>query len=154
MSCLPSSFGIATVALFLLTGCNGDGMRDRGMETGSADPRQPIMEDAENNPAVVVQTTNQLTFQPSSVTIQTGQTVLWENLSQLTHTVTADESLAADPTNVRLPDDAQPFHSGRIEPGQSFEHRFTEPGMYRYVCLPHEEEGMIGTVIVEPAPEM
>jgi plastocyanin len=35
--------------------------------------------------------------------------------------------------------------------GDEFRHTFTVPGEYRYVCVPHDMVGMVGTVIVEPA---
>lgn len=88
-------------------------------------------------------------FDPPTVTISAGQTVQWRNTSLVTHTVTADPGLAANPANVALPQGAQPFHSGKIEAGQVWSRTFTTPGTYRYVCLPHEQQGMRGTVIVQ-----
>jgi plastocyanin len=35
--------------------------------------------------------------------------------------------------------------------GQTFTKTFDQPGVYRYVCTPHERNGMIGTVIVKAA---
>lgn len=32
----------------------------------------------------------------------------------------------------------------------TFRYTFTEPCLYRYVCLLHESQGMIGSVLVEP----
>lgn len=88
-------------------------------------------------------------FNPPSIRIRSGQTVQWRNTSIVTHTVTADASLAANPANVALPQGAQAFHSGKIEAGQVWSHTFTVPGTYRYVCLPHEQQGMMGTVVVQ-----
>lgn len=88
-------------------------------------------------------------FTPAAIRIRAGQTVQWRNTSRVDHTVTADKSLAANPANVILPAGAQSFHSGEIDPGQVWSYTFTLPGTYRYVCLPHEQQGMIGTVIVE-----
>jgi hypothetical protein len=42
----------------------------------------------------------------------------------------------------------KPFHSGDIAPGSRFSHTFDVPGIYYYVCLPHEEMGMVGIVVV------
>ena len=89
-------------------------------------------------------------FMPETIRIKEGQTVQWRNTSPITHTVTADPELAADPTHVQLPEDAEQFNSGEIQAGQVWKRTFTVPGLYRYVCLPHEDQGMIGTVIVEP----
>ena len=88
-------------------------------------------------------------FSPEVIRIRTGQTVQWRNTSLVGHTVTADKSLAANPANVILPTGAQSFNSGDIDPGAVWSYTFTVPGTYRYVCLPHEKQGMIGTVVVE-----
>jgi plastocyanin len=89
-------------------------------------------------------------FRPATVRIRTGQTVQWRNTSPIGHTVTADPSHVKNPANVALPDGAEPFHSGNIAAGEVWQRTFTIPGTYRYVCLPHEQQGMIGTVIVDP----
>lgn len=101
-------------------------------------------------PAVDATVTMGLTsFAPETVRIRAGQTVQWRNTSPITHTVTADRSLAADPDHVILPAGAEPFHSGEIKAGEVWQRQFPVPGTYRYVCLPHEQQGMIGTVVVE-----
>ena len=96
----------------------------------------------------VVDMTTGLNFAPGRVTIIAGQTIEWRNRSMMGHTVTADPRLANNADNVLLPSGAQPFHSGDIDPGQVYRRTFTVPGLYRYVCLPHEGQGMIGTVEV------
>lgn len=88
-------------------------------------------------------------FNPETITIKSGQTVQWRNTSLITHTVTADKSMAADPSHVQFPQGAESFHSGDVEAGEVWSHTFDVAGTYRYVCLPHEQQGMIGTVIVE-----
>lgn len=90
-------------------------------------------------------------FAPATIRIEQGQTIQWRNTSVLTHTVTADPDLAADPAHVELPAGAQPFHSGDIAAGEVWQRRFTVPGTYRYVCLPHEQIGMRGTIVVDPS---
>jgi plastocyanin len=97
----------------------------------------------------VVEMTGNLRFQPETITISAGDTVEWRNTSGAVHTVTADPQKAADPSNVHLPRGAQTFDSGIVQPGGTFQHTFTVPGRYQYVCLPHEAAGMIGEVIVE-----
>jgi plastocyanin len=88
-------------------------------------------------------------YRPAKVTIHTGEAVEWKNNSWFTHTVTAQPSLADDKKDVQLPDGAVPFHSGDILKGETFSHTFTVPGTYRYFCMPHENKGMVGEVIVE-----
>lgn len=101
-------------------------------------------------PAVAATVTMGMTsFSPAAIRIRAGQTVQWRNTSLMTHTVTANPALAANPANVRLPQGAAPFHSGKIAAGQVWAHTFATPGTYRYVCLPHERQGMAGTVVVD-----
>ena len=89
-------------------------------------------------------------FDPKTVTINAGQTVRWENKAFLVwHTVTADPALAKKAQDVALPPGAQPFNSGKIKSGGSYEHTFTVPGTYRYFCQPHESKGMVGEVVVK-----
>jgi plastocyanin len=87
-------------------------------------------------------------FEPASVRVMAGDTVEWRNKSYFTHTVTADP--ARFPNDVSIPAGAMPFESGRIPPGELFRHTFVTPGTYKYVCTPHVDLGMAGTVIVEP----
>jgi plastocyanin len=90
-------------------------------------------------------------YAPDSVAIEAGGTVEWRNTSIITHTVTTEADRAANPDRVRIPDGAVPFHSGPVAPGQIFRHRFDLPGEYVYFCVPHEQLGMWGRVIVRPA---
>jgi plastocyanin len=86
-------------------------------------------------------------FDPTTVRIRSGDTVEWRNKSTFTHSVNADP--ARFPDDVSLPVGAAQFDSGRIASGGIFRHQFTTPGTYKYVCLPHVDLGMSGTVIVE-----
>jgi plastocyanin len=72
-------------------------------------------------------------FAPASTTIQVGETVTWTNSGQVIHTVTANDGS---------------FDSGNLNPGQSFNHTFTQPGTFPYYCQPHRFVGMKGTVTV------
>ena len=95
-------------------------------------------------------------FTPETRTVAAGDTVEWVNDTEEAHTVTAVEG--------SLPDGAEYFSSGGasseeeatanladelIEPGESFEWSFDEPGTYRYYCIPHRGDGMEGSVVVE-----
>lgn len=71
-------------------------------------------------------------FEPSTLTIGSGETVRWFNDDGLPHTVSADDGA---------------WDSGNLTPGQGFERRFDEPGSYLYLCRYHP--GMAGTVEVE-----
>ncbi|MCM2281744.1 MAG: plastocyanin/azurin family copper-binding protein [Bdellovibrionaceae bacterium] len=95
--------------------------------------------------------TNNERFEPATISIRVGDTVRWTNTSSsLIHTVTFDASLADDPSHVELPAGADPFNSGNIAPGGTFTRTFTVPGTYRYFCIPHEDEPMVGSITVSP----
>jgi plastocyanin len=102
--------------------------------------------------AVVVDMTGELlVFEPAVIEIRAGQTVTWKNSSgREVHTVTADPRQAASAEDVQLPTGAQPFDSGYMNPGQTYQHTFRKPGTYRYVCTLHEVQRMIGQVVVKP----
>ena len=87
-------------------------------------------------------------FIPDTVTIKAGDTVKWSNPHNISHTVTFDPSKAATKANAALPAGVEPFDSGAIEEEGTFSHTFTAKGTYKYVCVYHEEMGMVGTVIV------
>ena len=95
-------------------------------------------------------------FQPEELSAAAGTTVSFTNDTAEPHTVTAYGD--------GLPDGSDYFSSGGaesedaardsvanelIEPGDTYEVTFDEPGRYRYFCIPHEEAGMKGTVVVE-----
>jgi plastocyanin len=126
---LPAVAGLAA----LLGGCN---------TSGPAYDLPPGIYDQ------IVDMTTTLSFSPQTVTIKAGQVVLWRNQSLFGHTVTFDRGAADDPSNVVVPAGAEAFSSGDIAPGETFAHKFTVPGTYRYVCLKHQGQSMSGTIIV------
>lgn len=94
---------------------------------------------------------NTLRFVPEEVEISVGDAVRWTAKSS-GHNVSAKPE--ADP-KVQLPEGAEPFatYEGNrsfaiMQVGETFEHTFTVPGTYVYVCVPHASEGMVGRVIV------
>jgi plastocyanin len=97
----------------------------------------------------VVKMTPERKFMPEKITIKVGQTVEWDNDDKaMPHEITTDPNLASDPSNVAIPEGAEPFDSRLITSGKSFQHQFTVPGLYRYACPPHENDGMLGEVTV------
>lgn len=87
----------------------------------------------EDTPAVSVSISS-FSFQPDSITIAAGSTVLWTNEDSAPHTVTADDGS---------------FESGRMNRGDEFEHTFLQPGTYEYHCALHPS--MRAEVIVSEA---
>ena len=96
-----------------------------------------------------VEMTNRRRFEPASLTIPLGSTVVWDNTAQRVHSVTTDGSGLENPEGIDLPAGVEPFNSGDLFPGDTWSLRFTVAGAYVYVCRYHHDEGMIGTVIVE-----
>jgi plastocyanin len=92
--------------------------------------------------------TDQLRFEPASLTVPRGSTVTWTNTGAVEHTATDDPSKAVTASNAALPSGAQPWDSGTVAAGQSFSHTFDTPGTYKYFCIPHEAAGMVATIVV------
>ncbi len=78
-------------------------------------------------------------FDPVNVTVPVGSTVTWVDVSG-THTTTSYDGL---------------WDSGarRLDVGETYSYTFNQPGVYRYYCVPHEDQGMIGTVVVTGGPK-
>ncbi|MFW6154507.1 MAG: cupredoxin domain-containing protein [Planctomycetota bacterium] len=94
--------------------------------------------------------TQDLRYRLSAGTLRRGRTVRWRNTTSVVHTVTADPEKATDPSHAGVPDGAEPFDSGMMPPGDTFEPPFTTAGDDTYFCIPHDDAGMIGTVTVTP----
>ena len=97
----------------------------------------------------VVEMNDQLKFDPETITIKVGDSVTWTTVGAAPHTSTGDPSKAANAANVSLPDGAEPWDSGMVSQGGEFTYTFQVPGEYKYICIPHELAGMLGTVVVE-----
>ncbi|MGQ0535040.1 MAG: copper-containing nitrite reductase, partial [Methanobacteriota archaeon] len=86
-----------------------------------------------------------LKFAPATITVAVGATVTWTNHEVAPHTVTT-----MDPDRWGTPGSGDETEEWLAE-GESWSFKFTEPGTYRYRCLPHSTAsgaGMVGTVIV------
>jgi plastocyanin len=70
-------------------------------------------------------------FKPPSITIAAGTTVVWKNLDDDPHTVTAVDGS---------------FDSHGLAQGDTFSYSFAKPGKYQYYCKIHPM--MRGSVIV------
>jgi plastocyanin len=85
-------------------------------------------------------------FDPIGVLLQQGQRVRWICDANV-HTTTA-----YSPENnnhpLRIPENAKPWASDFLLPGETFEATLTFEGVYDYFCAPHEAAGMVGRLIV------
>ncbi len=77
-------------------------------------------------------------FKPDNIIIRQGETVRWVNRDKIAH-------IFASMPFIGLGDIFTP----NIQPGESWEYKFEEPGEYYYLCFIHK--GMIGKVTAEPA---
>ena len=103
----------------------------------------------QDSDVVTVKMTKDHLFVPDKITIKSGQTVEWVNEEEGgLHEVTNSPDAASDGGDVSMPDGVMPFDSHIIKSGKSYRYQFTVPGVYRYVCPPHEEAGMVGVVTV------
>ncbi|MBU0781172.1 MAG: hypothetical protein KKC72_14160, partial [Alphaproteobacteria bacterium] len=84
----------------------------------------------------IVDMTATLNFAPNAVTINSGDTVEFRNISTFTHTVSTVADTQIEAQAVKLPNGAEAFDSGEIAPGATFTHTFTTPGTYQYFCEP------------------
>jgi plastocyanin len=87
-------------------------------------------------------------FLPEKASIKVGQSVEWTNNAATLHSVDADPSMVQNAKDVVLPPGAKPFDSGFMPPGATFKYTFTVPGNYKYTCVPHEKDGMMGEIDV------
>ena len=71
-------------------------------------------------------------YDPGTVTVKVGDTVVWTNQSSIQHDVVADNG---------------EFKSKLFGQGETFSYTFTKAGTYPYHCSIHP--GMTGTVIVQ-----
>ena len=74
-------------------------------------------------------------FEQADITVPVGTTVTWVQNGNNPHTTTSYDGL---------------WDSGLIAGGSggTFSFTFDEPGTYAYYCMPHEAQGMVGTVTV------
>jgi len=150
---------LALVGVTALAGCVG--------QSGTGDPTEPTTTAPATTATATAAPTEttaggdvvdvaagpegRLRFVPETVEIPVGGTVRW-TFESAGHNVT---SLPGSSEKVRNPEGAEPFasyegtqHFSINEVGTTYEHTFDVPGEYVYVCAPHEDQGMVGTVLV------
>jgi plastocyanin len=86
-------------------------------------------------PGTVMVSVVDFAFNPQTITVTLGTTVMWTNTGTFTHTVTADDNS---------------FNSGDMGNGATFSHTFNTIGTVGYHCIHHglPGSGMYGTVVV------
>jgi plastocyanin len=91
-------------------------------------------------------------FDPIGILIRPGETIRWTNAdSGNSHTATAYHP-RNDNHPLRIPPGAEPWNSDYLLPDEHFEVTLATEGVYDYYCIPHEQAGMVGRIIVgEPS---
>lgn len=83
----------------------------------------------------------QMSFDPETLHIDPGDTVVWVNMDDELH------NMVTYPDG--FPEGAQGFVSPYVKKrGETWSHRFTVAGTYEYHCVPHMFLGMQGSVVV------
>lgn len=133
---------------------NGEGTTTDRPDQTTSEPPDPTTTVGTPEPTVV-DMTDGLAFEPETVTVASGETVVWETVGAVAHSVTAYEA--------RIPDGADYWASGGFDSesaarsnypdgsvgaGETFSHTFVTPGEHPYFCVPHQQQ-MKGTVVVE-----
>lgn len=108
---------------------------------------------------------NVFAFKPPTITVLSGQTVRWTNVSGklvIPHTATRTETIddCAPGQTPPCPASGQDFEfdSGSVSPNGSFTHTFTLPpgtpfALFNYHCTPHRVLGMTGRIFVRVPPQ-
>jgi len=111
---------------------------------------------------VVYHNASVMRFNPSTLTIHAGDTVVWvQPAANEAHTVTilAPGQNPAELTNPAVQNRPAGGHvvtgpafynSGLLLPGQTYSLTFSKPGTYSYRCLLHDDMGMLARVVVLP----
>ncbi|WP_411966025.1 plastocyanin/azurin family copper-binding protein [Haloferax sp. YSMS24] len=151
--------GVAATSI-ALAGCSSGAPSNGGSEGGGGATEATNDESGSGgsggSQTDVVDMNDELKFAPEAIEVPVGTTVTWENVGSIGHTVTAYED--------KIPDGAAYFASGgfdseqaaidgypdegNVEAGGTYEHTFETKGTYEYYCVPHELNGMVGTIEV------
>jgi plastocyanin len=128
LSMLKMRFALCTgIAIVGLAACGGTSTppSSAGASVGVAGANL-------GTPAVMIAATGNLTFDPAMQTAHVGDIVQWTNTGSVEHTVTFDsQSSLSDPS---------------LQPGGTWEVKFTTAGTYQYHCSIHPN--MLGTIVV------
>ena len=91
-------------------------------------------------------------FDPAGLVVEPGSSVPWLNMGDF-HTTTAfhpaNDNLVPGRLPLRIPEGAEPWHSGMLglTGGTEFTYAFKVEGVYDYFCQPHYMFGMVGRII-------
>jgi manganese oxidase len=129
-----------TAATAILASCGGQGSSANSSTEGASD--------ASTSSSAAVAIVN-FAYDPETIEIAPGETVVWTNNDDIAHTVTSGKAKKQGVPGVGEDRDAAPdgvFDSGTMELDDTFEFRADESGSYEYFCAIHA--GMRATLVV------
>jgi plastocyanin len=104
-----------------------------------------------------VEMTDENVYEPDSIKVRPGDTVVWENVGTADHSVTAYQENIPDGANYWASggfgsEEAarSSWPEGAVGGGETYEYTFETEGTHEYFCIPHEAVGMVGSVEVTP----
>ena len=122
---------LAALALIAATGCPSHASAGQ-----SANSENALRQSESAAPKVVTVEIRDFKFEPATVTVHEGDTVVWKNDDSVLHTATED-----------VADKKPAFDSGNIQTGASWRYVAQKKGTYNYICTVHPN--MQGTLIVQ-----
>jgi plastocyanin len=111
---------------------------------GSCMPRQPSRYEVK-----ILVTQSRSHFNPATLVIPQGATVVWQNQAIYPQTVTFDPGKLAAQTETKIAKEIQPWDSGILYPGQTFSYTFQTAGDYPYFSRFSEDPYLLGVVTVK-----
>jgi plastocyanin len=105
---------IATIGLLCSCSKSEDNMTDMNSNT------KPVVDQAK--PGANEVWIQNMTFNPATITVAAGTTIMWMNKDAVTHNVTSSTGL---------------FSSGSLTSGGMFSYKFVTAGSFSYTCTIH-----------------
>jgi plastocyanin len=104
-----------------------DNMTNMGSTTGSG----TVAKGGSTGPGMNEVWIQGMAYNPSTITVTTGTTIIWTNKDAVAHTVTSSTGL---------------FDSGSVGNNGTYSHTFTTAGTFQYFCIFHPS--MVASVVV------
>lgn len=123
---------VLAVSALLLHGCGGNSQYGNSttnevtIQSASAQDSGSVSSNAKEIPVTI----SNFAFDPQTVTINKGDTIIWTNQDSMAHTATG-----------------KGFDSGNLDKGAVFKFTFNDTGSFNYVCSYHAN--MKGQIIVK-----
>ena len=133
------------------------GLTAAAAATGTASAQNESDGGSSGGTTHTVDMTDGLVFDPDSLTIAPGDTVEWPNVGSVGHSVTFyDDGIPEGATyfasgGFSSEEEARTGWSngeGNVAGGESVSHTFETTGTYEYMCIPHENAGMVAEIEV------